>query len=207
MESIMISIQPQWVEKETDIQYLENEIWADIKGYKGLYAISNYGRILSRPRKRTKGGLLTPQISKYGYYMQMLYKNGEQKLHRVNRLVAKTFVSNPNNLSQVNHIDGNKLNNKAKNLEWVTQSENQLHAYRIGLQKVSNKQKKIASDFAKTKRIPIYQYDLQYNFLKEFESIQQASDELKIPISCISRVCNGIRKQTHNFIFSKGDKI
>ncbi|MGN0961306.1 MAG: NUMOD4 domain-containing protein [Christensenellales bacterium] len=204
MKSIMLSVQSQWVEKTLGTNnVVSGEIWADLKDYENLYIISNYGRIISLPRNTTSGKLLTPQISKYGYYMQMLYKNGKHKLCRVNRLVASTFIENPNNELFINHIDGNKLNNKVDNLEWCNRSHNQKEAYRLGLQKVSDKQRKVASEFAKTKRIKISQYDLSGKFIKSFESMTDASNKLNIPVSCINRVCNGKRKQTHGSIFYK----
>lgn len=202
MESILISIKPEFVEKIlSNEQKFDDEKWKDLIGYEGLYIISNYGRIISLPRSTTHGKLLIPQISKYGYYMQMLYKNGKAKLCRVNRLVALTFIDNPFNEPYVNHIDGNKLNNKVDNLEWCNQSHNQKEAWRLGLQKPSKKQRKIASDFAKTKRIRISQYDKSNNFIANFQSLTDASIKLNIPISCISRVCKGKRKYTHNFAF------
>lgn len=68
------------------------------------------------------------------YAMVTLYTDGKPSRHSVHRLLAQTFIPNPDNKPQVNHIDGNRLNNALDNLEWVTQSENQLHAYRAGLQ-------------------------------------------------------------------------
>lgn len=201
-KSILISIQPQWVEKFINKKDLKNEIWVDINGYENLYAVSNYGRILSNSRRRTKGGLLSPQMSKSGYYMQMLYKNGKAKLHRINRLVAENFIENPNKLSQVNHLDGNKLNNNVKNLEWCTQSENQLHAYRLGLQKVTEKQKQVARKFCiENKSKKVAQYDTDNNLINKYNSISEASRETGISTACISRACNFIRNKANGYIW------
>ena len=107
------------------------EIWQPIKGYKGIYEVSNLGKIKSY-------ALDKPHIKKLsykrmGYPYTMLYKNGRGQWVNIHRLIAKTFIPNPKNKPQVNHIDGNKQNNKVSNLEWVTHSENTIHAFKIGL--------------------------------------------------------------------------
>ena len=68
-----------------------------------------------------------------GYHKVDLYSNGKRTSVRVHRLVAEAFIPNPNELPQINHIDGNKENNNVKNLEWVNNSQNMIHAYRTGL--------------------------------------------------------------------------
>ena len=101
------------------------EIWKDIEGYEGLYQVSNFGRILSiRSHYILKGSM-----SSQGYKVTTLSKPNHKEAKRVliHRLVAKSFVPNPQNKPQVNHIDGNKLNNNANNLEWVTGKENIQH--------------------------------------------------------------------------------
>ena len=118
-----------------------NEIWVPIFGYEGLYEISNYGRVKSLKRfnpKSGKGGRWYPErmisirSDKDGYLIANLCKDGKNKLCKVHRLVLSSFEKQDLNL-QVNHIDGNKQNNRLDNLEWVTCSENIKHAWRIGL--------------------------------------------------------------------------
>jgi hypothetical protein len=115
------------------------EIWKSIQGYEGSHEISNMGRIRSLDRvdcsgRNLKGRELTPFLNKkIGYLQISIKKDGMTKLHRIHRLVAEAFVENPENKSQVNHIDGNKLNNAAFNLEWTTPYENTNHAIDIGL--------------------------------------------------------------------------
>lgn len=111
---------------------MQNEIWKEIE-VPG-YFISNYGRVKGRSGKIIKSYL----NKRVGYYMICIHLNGrasKSKCLKIHRLVAKAFVSNPNNYSVVNHIDGNKQNNYFKNLEWCTTSENLKHAFKIGLSK------------------------------------------------------------------------
>lgn len=108
----------------------QNEIWTDVKGYEGLYLISTYGRVLSAPRNGTKPEwhFLAPHFVG-GYIQYELSKNNKSKAHKAHRLVATAFLYNPEKKREVNHIDGDKYNNKLDNLEWSTSSENQLHAF------------------------------------------------------------------------------
>ena len=107
------------------------EIWKEIEGYEGLYEISNYGNIKSY--HKNKCTILGHYNTKKGYYRISLTKNRIRKPFLIHVLVAKAFIPNPENKSQVNHIDANKTNNHVINLEWNTQSENQKHARRLGL--------------------------------------------------------------------------
>lgn len=117
------------------------EIWKDVKGYNGLYQVSNYGNIksLSRIIVRSNGNysskekLLEPQIIKNGYLVVRLKKNGNRSTKLINRLVAESFIPNPEDKLEVNHKDLNKLNNHVDNLEWSTRSENMKHAYKNGV--------------------------------------------------------------------------
>lgn len=112
--------------------------WRDIKGYEGKYQVSNLGNVKSLNfHRKNKECLLTPKIDKDGYLEIALYKNGKSKYYRIHRLVAIAFISNNENKKEVNHINGIKSDNRVDNLEWCTSSENQVHAYKTGLQKIS----------------------------------------------------------------------
>ena len=115
------------------------ENWADIPGYEGLYQISDQGRLKRLESKAlVKSGcyrtvrerIRTHQQAQRKYISVPLSKNSQKKTHQIHRLVALQFVPNPHNKPCVNHKDGNRKNNAATNLEWVTYSENNLHAYR-----------------------------------------------------------------------------
>lgn len=109
---------------------LQHEEWRSVQGYEGIYEVSSFGRV--RSYRRGKWGIGgKPKIvrSEYGlYYGVTLCKDGRKTVRHIHRIVAETFLPNPKNLNEVNHIDGNKHNNAAKNLEWCTHAENMQHA-------------------------------------------------------------------------------
>ncbi len=123
------------------------EIWKDIKGYEGLYQISNYGRVKSIPRtkKHSYNGIahLKEKILKpiyiNGYQRVSLCKNSKATYMFVHKLVANAFIKNPNNYPEINHIDENKANNIYNNLEWCTHSYNINYGTRN--ERVSQKEK------------------------------------------------------------------
>lgn len=103
-----------------------NEIWKPTI-YED-YEVSSLGNIRN---KHTKKILSLFDKNRMGYFRVCLYKDHKKKRFLVHRLVAEAFISNPNNKPQVNHKDGNKQNNRLENLEWATNSENQLHSYHV----------------------------------------------------------------------------
>lgn len=119
------------------------EIWKPIKDFEGLYEVSNMGNVRSL-NYRCTGEIKILKLckDKDGYMVVNLYKN--KKLYRksVHRLVAATFIPNIDNKPQVNHIDGDKTNNRVSNLEWCTNSENQHHAWATGLKKITEEHKR-----------------------------------------------------------------
>ena len=118
------------------------EIWEDIDEFKGAYQASNLGRVRSidriityrnGSRRLTKGTILSIEKNKLGYAQVTLSRHDKMYSRRVHRLVAQTFIPNPNNYNEINHIDGNKENNKINNLEWCNRSQNIRHAIDNGL--------------------------------------------------------------------------
>ena len=108
------------------------EIWKDIKGFEGLYQISNYGSVKAlkckekegRGNWRKKDKIIKQSEDKKGYLRVRIYKNSVLYTKKVHRLVAIAFIENPEKKSQVNHIDENKKNNNANNLEWCDNKYN-----------------------------------------------------------------------------------
>lgn len=111
------------------------ELWKEVEGYEGIYEVSSLGRIRSLDRQKAegrgnykrKGRVLQPSTADR-YAVVTLCRGGRSKYHLLHRLVAKAFIPNPDAKPYVNHIDGNVLNNKVDNLEWVTNAENQNHS-------------------------------------------------------------------------------
>ena len=131
----------RYVVNNEEIECLPGEIWRDVKGYENEYSVSNSGKIKSKVRIYNYNNLsvqrdkqiLNPSFDINGYFVVGLCKNGFMRTIKVHRIVAIGFLQNPNNLPEVNHIDGDKSNNKVENLEWSTSRDNKLHAFRLGL--------------------------------------------------------------------------
>ena len=160
------------------------EIWKDISEYTGLYQVSNYGNVRNiKTSKKLKPGI------KRGYYQVGLIVNKKRKWYSVHRLVAKEFIPNTENLPQINHKDENKLNNNVNNLEWCTVSYN--NCYGTRLKRVKEKVSK-----------KVLQYDLNGNFIKEYNSLTEATKLNNIKsIGNISMCCNGKYKHVKGYIW------
>ena len=187
------------------------EIWKDIKNYEGAYQVSNLGRIRSLTRKvktfngfRTaKGQLLKPLKTNRNYFRVNLKQSQEDKYISIHRLVAETFIPNPNNYSTVNHIDGDTFNNRVDNLEWCTQSHNIKYAYKYGNAKPTK------GCFQKGcvphNRKKINQYSKNKEFICSYISIKEASDFTHIKRSSINNCLTKRCKTAGGFIWEYAD--
>ena len=166
------------------------ETWKDIEGYEELYQVSNLGRVKSLRNDK----LLKQFVNRQGYSQVSLSKNGKVKLCRVNRIVCRAFIENPENKAQVNHIDGNKLNNRVDNLEWCTGSENVKHAYINGLQKPIRGKDNILSK-------QVFQYNSDKKLIKIWGSVGEIQRELGIAKQLISACCLGKTNTCRGYIW------
>lgn len=148
----------EYRDKKTGKPIKKRAYWRPIKGYPD-YSISNFGDVSSeRFNKRIR---LKPGKNSQGYYVVVLTKNKIRKTLRVHRLVAENFIENKHKKPQVNHIDGNKLNNQVTNLEWATAKENIHHGWKNGLYENTRKNIILANEAHK---IPIYSSKLELKF-------------------------------------------
>lgn len=171
-------------------------IWKDIRGYKGIYQVSNDGRVRTVEHitngRHVKPKELKVTILKCNRYARVrLYKQGKYRDYMVHRLVANEFVPNPDNKPQVNHIDGNRGNNNANNLEWCTQAENNRHAIDIGLQN--------PSVMLTATRKKVLQLTLDGQVVREWRSMSEAARENRLEVSNISHCCKGRIKSTGGY--------
>lgn len=165
------------------------EIWKDIKDYEGLYQVSNWGRVRSLNYSHTgKVGILKPSKTKCGYLIVCLYKDGKSKWFGVHRLVASTFLENPDNLPCVNHRNEIKTDNRVENLEYCTTAYNNSFGTRL----------KRASEH-KCKQV--LQYTKTGEFIREWKSIIEIKRELGYGNGNISNCCLKKLKSAYGYIW------
>lgn len=171
------------------------------KVYKG-YTIYENGTILGKTGKK-----MTPGVDGRGYHFVFIYNNGIKNTEKIHRLVAKCFIPNPENKPQVNHKDGNKDNNCLNNLEWVTQSENMRHAFRLGLCEntrkaaVLNGRKKGLSTIRKA--IESQEREVIDTATGEkFQSIKCASDKYGYKYDTLRSWLNGVNRNKSTLKYS-----
>ena len=157
------------------------ERWRNVKEYTGLYQVSTLGRVRSLPRTTTTGRILKKNKSRF-YITVCLSKKNKFETVSVHRLIAKHFIRNPKDKPYVNHLDGNKFNNKLENLEWCTPSENKKHAVVNGYTYSPRGVKHWASKLTEKQVIEIRQ--------KRNERQKVLAKRYKISIQTISDIIN-----------------
>lgn len=187
------------------------EVWKSIDGTGGRYEVSNTGKVRSlNYMAHGKPGMLKPLETKDGYYKVRIYYPCGYKGEFVHRLVAKAFLPSNGEGLQVNHIDGNKKNNRIENLEFCTAKENVRHSYKIGLR---DDQLRKQSETLKGKPIARFQKHVEESKMKIkatnietgevlfFESQAQAAQKLNAHQPSIYRVVHGVKKSHHGYKF------
>ena len=151
--------------------------WKPIVGFEEHYLVSDSGQVWSLRRHRA----LKPKIDRYGYEVVGLFINGKSHHRTVHRLVAQAFVPNPNNLPTVNHINENKTDNRAVNLEWLSVADNDNHGTRN-------------ERMADTKsRLPVEQVFSDGAVIR-YKGVKDASRKTGINRCCIALCCKNVRK-------------
>ena len=173
------------------------EIWKDIPNYEG-YQVSNLGRVKSLERidalgRRVKEKILKPLITRNGYYLIGLYKNSIQKFYYVHRLVWEAFNDQIPEGLQVNHINEVKTDNRLENLNLMTAKENMNWGSR------NERAGKVLKNGKKSKSV--LQFDLNDNFIKEYQSAHQVERELGFSSGNIVNCCKGKQKTAYNYIW------
>ncbi len=164
---------------------IDSEIWRDIPDYEDHYQVSNLGNVKSLSRYVFKNGgkfitkekLLSKGCDAGGYHHVGLCKNGKMKTIKVHRLVAICFIDNPNNYKPVNHLDGNKQNNRVGNLEWNSDKQNVRHACHKGLRNKSYTNEQLAT---RPNNKPILQLSPNGELIKQWHSAKEVERELKL---------------------------
>ena len=175
-----------------------SEEWRDVVGYEGLYQVSSEGRVKSLERadswgRTVKERILKPAVRGNGYLFVVLCAGGKQKKFFVHRLACQAFHENTDNKPQVNHINEDKTDNRACNLEWCTGRENVNHGTRN-------------TRAAKALSKPVGQYTRDGELVKIWPSVSEAERQAGFNHGYISLAANGKYKQAYGFIWKYIEK-
>ena len=164
------------------LEDFEGEIWKDVPDWENFYLVSNFGRVKSKIRPKSRGIILKQQLNKDSYYTVHLSCPTHKKLVTVHRLVATAFLPNPDNLPSINHKDENKQNNCVWNIEFCTIAYNDRYGTR-------NIKCSMAQKNDKRRSKPVVCYNRNKEFLAYYPSIAEAQRHTGIHKASISRVC------------------
>lgn len=178
------------------------EIWKDIPDFEGCYQVSNQGRVKSMPRMvRTRHGfynypgkILNPTTRKGNYKIVTLCVNQIDQPRYVHRLVAQAFIQNPENKETVNHINGDKTDNRVENLEWCTPSENTNHALNIGIN---------MSGRLGINKVSVCQYNLNNELIAKHESIKEAARSIDGFATGIRKCFTGVLNTYKGYVWKR----
>ena len=169
---------------------MKNEEWRDVVGYEGRYQVSSMGRVKSF--KWNKERILKPSMDKDGYLLVTLCAGGKPKTLKVHRLVCEAFHENLENRPEVNHINEDKTDNRACNLEWSTAKENCNHGTR---------NERMAKGIAKALSKQVGQYTLDGELVKIWPSAIEVQRQAGFSQGNISQVARGKYKQAYGYIW------
>lgn len=183
------------------------EVWKDIKEYEGFYQISSYGRV-----RNSKDEIIAQRSDKNGYKVINLSKKGTKKTYRVHRLVAETFIENPNNFPEINHKDETRDNNHVENLEWCDRKYNNNYGHKIeksaAYMKANGPKGKdnyfsshifVGANHARSKSV--IQMDHAGNIIATYDCARSAAESVNCSPSAITAVCRGEREQAKGYIW------
>lgn len=183
-----------------------DEIWMSIIGYESMYQVSNIGRVISvKTTYKKKIPYLSHHIDKYGYPYVILTSHSKSRRIKIHRLIAQSFIPNPENKPEVDHIDGNRMNFNIDNLRWCTRKENMNNVItkkRISISKMGKKPSMYA--ILKSKEYsskPLVVLSKEGNEIEKFKSVVEASEIYGICQNWIRRVCRGELKSAKGLIF------
>lgn len=176
------------------------EEWRACAGYEGLYEVSNIGRVRSLRRKTRivdkEAGIMKLKTDHHGYYRVNLHKDGKNKGEIVSRLVAKTFIPNPDNLPHVGHNDDDMTNNTVENLYWTDAKENNNHNGKM--ERFQELHRAKIGQIADALSIPVMSIDVTTKEVCFYKSMQEAERLTGAHSGKISMCCNGKRRTHRN---------